>query len=133
MPKSKAAAHGKGAPAHTKASAPAPARLSDREFAHQAAAAAARVPRSHRFGEDRVFIHHAYEEFRKTPAGRDMLLVTFKSRLLDVNRQRLVNLSRADLVEAMSKSDVRRSGTVVPGPGGTVEASFNFIRLPPGR
>lgn len=85
--------------------------------------AAARRSASGRFGDNKVFISHVYRglEVEPTAAGGDLL--QFKCRLLEANREGLLRLSRADLVEAMDPDDLRDSATVHDN------ATFHFIRI----
>lgn len=89
--------------------------------AQQAARAAA--AKGGGFGGNKAFISKAYVEFRKDPEFRNVSLGSFKRTLAAANRSGVVSLSRADLVEAMRKMDVRRSTTHYMG------ATFNFIRI----
>jgi hypothetical protein len=81
---------------------------------------AARASPTGRFGAHKVFISHVYRALR-APLGLDES--TFKQRLLEANRARLLSLSRADLVEAMEPTDVAASETRYLG------ATFHFITL----
>jgi hypothetical protein len=96
--------------------------LSGRPFAERVVSAARTVPPG-QFSR-KVFIHHAYEAARDQPGFKGMTLDQFKARLVESNRAGHLELSRADLVEAMNPEDVRRSNTHVMG------ATFNFIRIP---
>lgn len=82
---------------------------------------AARASTSGRFGEDKIFISHVWRMLRDQLQGVDER--TFKSRLVEANRARLLSLSRADLVEAMDPADVSDSETRYLG------ATFHFIAL----
>ncbi|MFL5353964.1 hypothetical protein [Archangium sp.] len=82
---------------------------------------AARASASGRFGEDKIFISHVWRLLRAQLQGVDEQ--TFKSRLVEANRARLLSLSRADLVEAMDPADVSDSETRYLG------ATFHFIAL----
>jgi len=81
--------------------------------------AADNAPSSHGFGDDKVFVHRLYEKLK----GRlgTMTMDQFKRKLVDLNRQRHVTLSRADVVGAMDKDDVKNSTIEDRG------ATFNFI------
>jgi hypothetical protein len=84
--------------------------------------AAARRSASGRFGDNKVFISHVYRGLDGDPsAGSD--LPQFKRRLLEANREGLLRLSRADLVEAMDPDDLRDSATMHDN------ATFHFIRV----
>jgi hypothetical protein len=52
-----------------------------------------------------------------------MDLKSFKQRLTEANHARLLDLSRADLVEAMNPDDVRQSEAAYQG------ATFHFVRI----
>jgi hypothetical protein len=80
---------------------------------------AARTSTAGRFGEDKVFISHVWRALQ----GQGLDEPTFKQRLVEANRARLLSLSRADLVEAMDPSDVAASETRYLG------ATFHFIAL----
>ena len=82
---------------------------------------AARASTSGRFGGDKIFISHVWHALRNQVRGLDEQ--TFKDRLLEANRARLLSLSRADLVEAMDPADVSASETRYLG------ATFHFIAL----
>jgi hypothetical protein len=92
------------------------------EFARRVVAAARACPTG-RFGDDKVFIAHAWRALRDEPGFRGMDLDTFKRRLAEANRARHLDLSRADLVEALDPTDVSASETVHFG------AHFHFIRF----
>jgi hypothetical protein len=80
---------------------------------------AARRAKEGRFGDNKVYIsevHHAL-------GGGDADLDAFKTRLVEAQRVGLVNLSRADLVEAMDPQCVRASETRY------LDARFHFVRV----
>lgn len=81
----------------------------------------ARASTSGRFGEDKIFISHVWRVLREQLQGLDEQ--TFKNRLVEANRARLLSLTRADLVEAMDPADVSESETRYLG------ATFHFISL----
>lgn len=85
--------------------------------------AAARGCATGRFGPDKVFIAHVWRALRDDPAARGDGLDDFKRRLGEANRERLLDLARADLVEAMDPADVAES--VMEYSGGT----FHFVRV----
>ncbi len=59
------------------------------------------------FGDNKVFISHVYRNFaKKYPTAT---LDQFKQALWKANQERLLNLSRADLVEVMNAQDVAES------------------------
>ncbi|HVX14626.1 MAG TPA: hypothetical protein VHC22_25790 [Pirellulales bacterium] len=73
-----------------------------------------------RFGDNKVFISHVWRQMRGEPSiGLD----EFKRHLVAANRDGLLQLSRADLVEAMDSGDVRESSTVYGN------ATFHFVRI----
>ena len=81
---------------------------------------AARSSPSGRFGDDRVFISHVW---RALKGGTSLNERSFKNRLLEANRARLLALSRADLVEAMDPADVAASEIRYLG------ATFHFVAI----
>ncbi len=88
--------------------------------------AAARAGASGRFGADKVFIVHLWRAAQDDPALHGMGLDAFKRRLGEANNARLLDLSRADLVEAMDPADVAESETHYHN------ATFHFVRIPEG-
>jgi len=98
--------------------APAPEELST--FA-QRVKQAAKASTTGRFGEDKIFISHVWRTLRDQARNLDER--TFKDKLVEANRARLLNLSRADLVEAMDPADVSESETQYLG------VTFHFIAL----
>ena len=108
------------------------ARPTTAPFHEQAISSAARVPANKRFGDNKVFIHHAWEEHQKDPSHPRMTLQEFKNELME-NRGE-IPLSRADLVQAMNPRDVEQSDTQLwlrpKTPYGSPSASWNFIRMP---
>ena len=82
-----------------------------------------RLPPESRFGENKVFISHVWRQLRDEAAIDGLELAPFKRRLVEANREGLLRLSRADLVEAMSPADVEESATAYEN------ATFHFIRL----
>jgi len=91
-------------------------------FAARVLEAAKSSPTGH-FGANKVFISHVWRLLRDDPAVSTMSLDEFKKRLAEANQARLLDLSRADLVEAMDPEDVRLSEVSHLG------ASFHFIRV----
>jgi len=89
--------------------------------------AAARACPTGRFGDNKVFLAHACKALRDRPGFREMDLSTFKRHLAEANNARLLDLSRADLVQAMDPEDVRLSEVVY------LNATFHFIRIDPER
>lgn len=62
-----------------------------------------------RFGDQKVFVAAIWRAIHADPRFSGMSLETFKRLLIDANRQRLLNLARADLVAAMDPDEVRLS------------------------
>lgn len=91
-------------------------------FAGRVLAAARRCPAAGRFGDNKVFISHVWRQFNGGPAAADGL-TNFKQRLIDANREGFLQLSRADLVEAMNPADVEESTTAYGN------ATFHFVRI----
>lgn len=110
--------------AETPAVATAPARpaLDLDGFARRALQAARTCPTG-RFGADKVFIAHVWRALRDDPEIGGMGLDEFKRRLAEANQARRLDLSRADLVEAMDPDDVRSSEVAHQG------ARFHFVRI----
>ncbi len=76
------------------------------------------------FGPRKVFISHVWQDFQAKNADYQLDEATFKSWLVQANREGCLSLSRADLVEAMNPQDVADSETTY------LNASFHFIHLP---
>ena len=93
------------------------------KFAAQVIASARQIPADRRFGENKAFISHVWRQLGGEAADDGLALDEFKTRLIAANREGLVRLSRADLVEAMDPADVAESATVYEN------ALFHFIRL----
>lgn len=88
-----------------------------KSFAARVQAAGRQVPPAGRFGS-KAFIHAVWA------IGRfDESLAEFKAMLVEANRLRLVDLSRADMPEALDPYNVQRSEIRHLG------AVFNFIRV----
>jgi hypothetical protein len=112
------------APAASVAPAPAPLDLAD--FARSVQSAARACPTG-RYGDNKVFIAHVWKVLEGEPEFRSMDLDGFKRRLAEANNARLLDLSRADLVQAMDPEDVGRSEVAY------LNATFHFIRIEPER
>jgi hypothetical protein len=93
-------------------------------FASQVKAAIPHVPRPGYFGDSKVFVSDLHDAYQH--AHGPIPLDRFKSRLAEANNARHLDLSRADLVEAMDPRRVRESETRHLG------ATFHFLRVPPG-
>ena len=80
------------------------------------------------FGDNKVFISHAWKGLRSRGEGHGAVdLAEFKQQLLRANTAGLLELSRADLVALMDPADVRESETRY------LNTSFHFILLERGR
>jgi hypothetical protein len=76
-----------------------------------------------RYGDSKIFIIHVWRSLQTDPELRGMDLETFKNRLAEANNERLLDLSRADMVQAMDPEDVRLSEVHY------LNATFHFIRM----
>ena len=77
-------------------------------FAREVRQAAERSP-SGRFGDDKVFINHAWKQLRADGKDRGLDLASFKRHLLEASRRELLILSRADMAYSMNQGDVADS------------------------
>ncbi|MGO9599774.1 MAG: hypothetical protein ACLP7Q_17430 [Isosphaeraceae bacterium] len=84
---------------------------------------AARSSPSGWYGDNKVFIVHAWRALEHQPELAGIDLDTFKRRLAEANNARLLDLARADLVQAMDPEDVRLSELSY------LNATFHFIRI----
>jgi hypothetical protein len=84
---------------------------------------AARACSTGRFGDHKVFIVHVWRALQSDPDFAAMGLDGFKDFLAAANNARLLDLSRADLVQAMDPEDVRLSEVRY------LNATFHFIRI----
>lgn len=84
----------------------------------------ARTSERGRFGQSKVFIAELWRRWKDEIGGPPWDEKSFKELLLEANRRRLLDLSRADLVEAMDPTLVRESETRF------LDASFHFVRIP---
>jgi hypothetical protein len=109
------------APAAVPPAPPAPFDLD--AFARRVLEAARSTP-SGRFGDDKVFVSHVFRTLSVDPRFAAMGLDVFKQRLAEANNARRLDLSRADMVEAMNPEDVAQSRVAYLG------AEFHFIRIP---
>jgi hypothetical protein len=75
------------------------------------------------FGNNKVFIAHVWRAVQDSPALWGLDFDAFKRKLGEANQARLLDLSRADLVEAMDPEDVRASETRYLG------AIYHFVRI----
>lgn len=85
--------------------------------------AAAEACTSGRFGDDKVFISHVWNSLKNDTDFDIKDLAAFKQHLGESNNARLLDLSRADLVQAMDPDDVRLSEVTY------YNATFHFIRI----
>jgi hypothetical protein len=85
--------------------------------------AAARSCPTGRYGDHKVFIAHVWDHLRSDPDFAAMDLDGFKQALAEANNLRLLDLARADLVQAMDPEEVRRSEVRY------LNATFHFIRI----
>lgn len=74
-----------------------------------------------RFGDNKVFISHLWRQLQDQPQIAPLGLDGFKQRLVEANRENLLTLSRADLVQVMDPADVRESETAY------LNAVFHFV------
>jgi hypothetical protein len=84
---------------------------------------AARETKMGRYGDNKVFIIHVWRSLKNRADFQEMDLITFKKLLAEANNARLLDLSRADLVQAMDPEDVRLSEATY------LNATFHFIRV----
>lgn len=94
-------------------------------FARDVRSAIDRLPESARFGDRKVFIGDVYKEYaRRTDVPRPV----FNAMLLDANRRGELQLSRADLVQAMDPVQVAESAVYPFGYDPKQQTpEFNFI------
>jgi hypothetical protein len=83
--------------------------------------AVARTCPTGRFGDNKVFISHVWRQLQDQPQIAPLGLAGFKQKLVEANRENLLTLSRADLVQLMDPADVRESETAY------LNAAFHFI------
>jgi len=94
----------------------------DAKFAERVKAAARACPTG-RYGDNKVFIAHVWRRLQADPDFAGMDLDTFKDRLAEANNARLLDLGRADLVQALDPDDVRQSELSY------LNATFHFVRI----
>src|SRR5262245_43731137 len=83
----------------------------------------ARNSQSGRFGDNKVFISQIWRAFQARDDFDGLSLQEFKERLVEAHRRRLLELSRADLVERMDPREVAESETKY------MDATFHFVRV----
>jgi len=91
-------------------------------FAQRVRAAAERC-QTGRYGGNKVFIVHVWRTLQTDPVFKDGDFKAFKERLTEANNARLLNLARADLVQAMDPEDVLLSESPY------MNTCFHFIRV----
>lgn len=91
-------------------------------FARAVQEAARRSPTGW-FGDNKVFIWHVWEQWRRRAPDTD--ITVFKERLVQAHQQGLLRLSRADLVDGLNPSDLAASETRY------LTATFHYIRIEP--
>ncbi len=105
----------------TPAPAPAPVAPLDLDTFARWVLEAARSSPTGRFGDDKVFVVHVFRILSHDPVFAAMGLDGFKQKLAEANNARRLDLSRANMVEAMDPSDVELSKVTYLG------AEFHFI------
>ena len=100
----------------------APTTLAPPALAERVRAAARECPTG-RYGDHKVFIAHVWDRLQTEPDFAGMDLDGFKRALAEANNLRLLDLARADLVQAMDPEDVRRSEIRY------LNATFHFVRI----
>lgn len=90
------------------------------DFSRRVKAACEVVPAAGRF-HDKVYLHAAWAIGR---FGHEMGLDAFKAMCFQAHKAGEIELSRADMVEAMKPYDVKRSNYT-----SEMGATFNFIRM----
>jgi hypothetical protein len=84
---------------------------------------AARATTTGRYSHNKVFIIHVWRSLQEHGGVQGMDLSAFKQCLAEANNARLLDLSRADLVQAMNPDDVQLSEVSY------LSATFHFIRV----
>jgi hypothetical protein len=98
-------------------------RTKDQEALAERVKAAARACPTGRYGDNKVFIVHVWRMLQSDPDFAEMGFDQFKEFLALANNSRHLDLSRADLVQAMDPDDVRLSEVHY------LNATFHFIRI----
>ncbi|WP_166831428.1 hypothetical protein [Thalassoroseus pseudoceratinae] len=75
-----------------------------------------------RFGDNKVFLSHVWNQYRGDGGGNGMTRSDFDQLLVDANRKNLLTLSRADLISAMDPQDVQSSEIRL------ANSTFHFLR-----
>lgn len=76
-----------------------------------------------RFGDNKVFISHVWNQLHDEPQFALLGLTGFKQKLIEANRARLLTLSRADMVELQNPDDLDQSETTF------LNAVYHFILI----
>jgi hypothetical protein len=92
-------------------------------FAETVKALARTSPPGDRFGGNKVFVAAVWRASQREPGFPRLALPEFKARLVEANRDGLLSLSRADLVQAMDPARVAESETHY------LNAVFHFVRI----
>jgi hypothetical protein len=79
-----------------------------KSFSEQVLAAARRSPTG-RYGDDRVFVSHAWRQFQREHPQTKLTEPDFKERLIEANRERHLSLVRADMAPILDPDDVASS------------------------
>lgn len=74
-----------------------------------------------RFGDNKVFLSHVWDQLRDEPRFAPLGLDGFKQKLVEANRAALLTLSRADLAQIQDPDDLERSETKF------LNAEYHFI------
>ncbi len=88
-----------------------------------AVVATARKPGVKRFHDDRAFIGSIWEHMRGHDPAFDMPLEAFKAKLVEAHQQKLIRMSRADLVQSIDPSELARSEAR------HMSGTFHFVAL----
>ena len=102
---------------------PAPAGDPDLPAFASAVQTAARTSPTGWFGDNKVFISHAWRQLRQDGRFASLDSAAFKQQLVKASLHGLLVLSRADLVQLMNPVDVDESATSFQN------ATFHFIRV----
>lgn len=90
-------------------------------FARQIQDLASRT-KTGKFGGNKLFLSHLWNTYHRHPSTPDVSREQFDQYLLEANRQKLITLSRADLMSEMDPKDVEASEISLP------PATFHFLR-----
>jgi len=84
---------------------------------------AAKATKTGRLGDSKVFISHVWETVQKEDPGLFKNRDEFNQHLLEANRKRDLDLSRADMAYALDQDDVKGSELI------DQNSSYHFIRI----